>query len=62
MNNHADAKSVANAIELKHVVGDPVHENLHPEMLARYPALKAIVSAKAEQKVLTPARVRTRAR
>ena len=62
LNNHADAKSVANAVELKHFVGEPVPEDLHPEMLARYPALKAIVSAKAGQKVMTPARARTRAR
>ena len=43
MNNHADAKSVANAIELKHFLGEPVPEDLNPEMLKRYPELKAIV-------------------
>jgi uncharacterized protein YecE (DUF72 family) len=58
MNNHADAKSVANAIELKHVLGEPVPENLHPEMLKRYPALNAMVRVKAKQNLLTPVRKR----
>ena len=40
MNNHADAKSVANAIQLRQLLGEPVPEDLHPEMLKRYPALK----------------------
>jgi hypothetical protein len=43
MNNHADAKSVANAIELKHFLGEHVPEDLNPDMLKRYPELKAIV-------------------
>ena len=29
MNNHADAKSVANAIELKHFLGEPVPDDLN---------------------------------
>ena len=58
MNNHADAKSVANAIELKHFLGEPVPENLHPEMLKRYPALKVMVPAKARHNALTPVRKR----
>lgn len=53
MNNHADAKSAANAIQLKHLLGEPVPEDLHPEMLKRYPALKAIARVKAKQN-LTP--------
>jgi hypothetical protein len=56
MNNHADAKSVANAIELKHFLGEPVPEDLHPEMLKRYPALKVTVPVKAKQTRLTPVR------
>ena len=56
MNNHADAKSVANAIELKHFLGEPVPEDLNPEMLKRYPELKAIVPVKAKQDLLTPVR------
>ena len=56
MNNHANAQSVANAIELKEFLGKPVPENLHPEMLERFPALKAMRSIKAEHRVLTPVR------
>jgi uncharacterized protein YecE (DUF72 family) len=56
MNNHADAKSVANAIELKHFLGEPVPDDLHPEMLKRYPELKAIVPVKATQDVPVPVR------
>jgi uncharacterized protein YecE (DUF72 family) len=58
MNNHADAKSVANAIELKQFLGEPVPENLQPEMLKRYPALKTMVPVKAKQNELTPVRKR----
>jgi hypothetical protein len=58
MNNHADAKSVANAIELKHFLGEAAPENLHSELLERYPALKVMVPVKAEQNVLTPVRKR----
>lgn len=54
MNNHANAQSVANAIELKQLVGESIPENLHPPMLARYPVLKTIVPAKTEHNVLTP--------
>jgi uncharacterized protein YecE (DUF72 family) len=56
MNNHAEAKSVANAIELKHFLGEPVPEELNPEMLKRYPELKAIVPVNDKQDLLTPAR------
>jgi uncharacterized protein YecE (DUF72 family) len=56
MNNHADAKSVANAIELKQFLGEPLPENLHPEMLKRYPALRVTVPVKTKQSVLTPVR------
>ena len=58
MNNHADAKSVANAIELKHVLGDPIPEDLHPEMLTRYPTLKVVTPVKAKRNVLTAVRKR----
>jgi Protein of unknown function DUF72 len=56
MNNHADAKSVANAIELKHFLGERVPEDLQPEMLKRYPALKVTVPVKAKQNALTRVR------
>ena len=58
MNNHADAKSVANAIELKQFLGQAVPEDLHPEMLKRYPALRVTVPVKATHHVLTPVRKR----
>ena len=58
MNNHADAKSVANAIELKQFLGEPILENLHPEMLKRYPALKVAAPVKAKQIQPTPVRKR----
>ena len=56
MNNHADAKSVANAIELKHFLGEPVAEGLNPEMLKRCPELKASVPVRSQQDFLVPAR------
>jgi len=45
---------VANAIELKQFLGEPVPENLHPEMLKRYPALKVMAPVKARQNILAP--------
>jgi uncharacterized protein YecE (DUF72 family) len=49
MNNHADAKSVANAIELKHFLNAPVPDHLHAEMLNRYPTLNAMSPRKTKQ-------------
>lgn len=51
MNNHADAKAVANAIELKHFLKEPVPGDLNPEMLKRYPELKDIVPVSKKQEV-----------
>ena len=45
MNNHADAKSVVNAIQLKNFLGEPIEEEFNPELVKRYPTLKAIVPA-----------------
>jgi uncharacterized protein YecE (DUF72 family) len=58
MNNHANAQAVANAVELKHFLKEPVPEDLNPEMLKRYPNLKAIVpvKVKAKQDLLVPVR------
>jgi uncharacterized protein YecE (DUF72 family) len=56
MNNHADAKAVANAIELKHFLGEPLPEDLNPEMLRRYPELRTVVLVKAKQDALVAAR------
>jgi uncharacterized protein YecE (DUF72 family) len=58
MNNHANAQSVANAIEIKQSLGQPLPENLHPEMLKRYPTLRMTEPVKAKQSVLTPVRKR----
>jgi hypothetical protein len=48
--------AVANAIELKHFLKEPVPEDLNPEMLKRYPELTAIMPVKAKQDVLVPVR------
>jgi uncharacterized protein YecE (DUF72 family) len=56
MNNHANAQAVANAIELKHFLKEPVPDDLNPEMLKRYPALKAIVPVTVKQDWLLPVR------
>ncbi len=44
MNNHADAKSVANAVELKHFLDEPIEGTYPDEFIARYPDVKAMVS------------------
>jgi uncharacterized protein YecE (DUF72 family) len=60
MNNHADAKSVANAMELKHLLKEPIVGDFNPELLKRYPALKDIVPATTTttRQVLVPVRKR----
>ena len=55
MNNHADAKSVVNAIQLKHVLKEPITRDYNPELMKRYPELKAIVPARTRE-VLVPVR------
>jgi uncharacterized protein YecE (DUF72 family) len=52
MNNHFAAKSVANAVMVKHELGLPVTGAYGPEMLERYPFLKEIVPAKQELRTL----------
>jgi hypothetical protein len=44
---------VANAIELKQLLGEPVPATMHPEMLKRYPALKMAVPVKPKTSVVT---------
>jgi uncharacterized protein YecE (DUF72 family) len=56
MNNHADAKSVANAIELKHFLEEPIAEDYNPELIKRYSELKAIVPATAKRDLAMPVR------
>jgi hypothetical protein len=56
MNNHADAKSVANAIQLKHILTEPITGDYNPELVKRYPELKAIVRAPTDREVLVRVR------
>jgi uncharacterized protein YecE (DUF72 family) len=42
-NNHFSAKSVANAVMIKHQLGEPVEGEYSPEFLARFPELAGIV-------------------
>jgi uncharacterized protein YecE (DUF72 family) len=56
MNNHADAKSVANAIELKHLLRQPITGDYNPELIKRYPGLSALIPASAKQDVVVPVR------
>ena len=50
LNNHADAQSVANAIQLKEFLGQPLPKNLHAEMLQRYPSLTADTRTESDQR------------
>jgi uncharacterized protein YecE (DUF72 family) len=43
MNNHFAAKSVANAVQVKHLTGDPITGEFPPELVERYPFLAPIV-------------------
>jgi hypothetical protein len=43
MNNHADAKSVANAIELKRFLDQSIKGDYTPEFVQRYPELSTVV-------------------
>jgi hypothetical protein len=52
----ADAKSVANAIELKHLLKERITGDYNPELIKRYPELKAIVPAPAKRDLLVPVR------
>ena len=56
MNNHADAKSVANAIELKHFLKEPVADDYTPEFLERYPRVRSSVRASSRRQVPVPVR------
>jgi uncharacterized protein YecE (DUF72 family) len=57
MNNHANAQAVANALELKHLLKEPIPADFHPELLKRYPALNAMGLATSRRDV--PALVRS---
>jgi uncharacterized protein YecE (DUF72 family) len=44
MNNHFAAKSVANAVAVKHLAGETISGDFPPELVERYPFLQPIVS------------------
>lgn len=56
MNNHADAKSVANAIELKHFLGEPVEGYYPAEFTARYPEVRPMVTVAGPPSAQIPLR------
>jgi len=45
MNNHFEAKAVANAVMLKHQLGEPVAGAYPDTFLARFPELRGIAPA-----------------
>jgi uncharacterized protein YecE (DUF72 family) len=56
MNNHANAQAIANAIELKNFLKEPIRSEFNPDLLKRYPELKAMVPV--AQEAATPVRRR----
>jgi hypothetical protein len=54
MNNHADAKSVANALELKQLLKEPIAGDYNPALIKRYPELNGIVPVASKQDRLAP--------
>lgn len=58
MNNHADAKAVANAIELKHLLNEPIPEDYTPEFIERYPRLRGVVRSSSPREVPVAGRTR----
>jgi uncharacterized protein YecE (DUF72 family) len=49
MNNHFAAKSVANAVAVKHLTGDVISGEFPPELVERYPFLEPIVATSPAQ-------------
>jgi uncharacterized protein YecE (DUF72 family) len=47
MNNHFAAKSVANAVMVKEMIGEPVSGEFPPEFVREYPDLGALVTVAA---------------
>ncbi len=58
MNNHADAKSVANAIELKQFLDEPIEGDYHPPLVERYPQLAGVARTTTPRDLLEPVRER----
>jgi uncharacterized protein YecE (DUF72 family) len=55
LNNHFAAKSVADAVELKHQLGQPVTGEYRGDMLVAYPFLRLIPGCRPEPALLPPA-------
>jgi uncharacterized protein YecE (DUF72 family) len=54
LNNHFAAKAVADAVELKHQVGQPITGGYRAELLAAYPFLSRIPGCTPERALLPP--------
>ena len=54
MNNHFAGKSVANAVMMKGMVGDPVTADFPPEFVQRYPELEDLVATGTDSPVRKP--------
>jgi uncharacterized protein YecE (DUF72 family) len=54
LNNHFAAKAVADAVELKHQLGQPVTGEYRPALVAAYPFLAQIPECTAERSLLPP--------
>ncbi len=52
MNNHFEAKAVANAAVLKHQLGQPVPGEYPPEFVRRYPDTDGIVTVSSRSPLL----------
>ncbi len=54
LNNHFAAKAVADAVELKHQMGEPITGGYRPELVAAYPFLAHIPECAAEKSLFPP--------
>lgn len=52
LNNHFSAQSVANAVELKHMLDEPIPAKMPPELIDRFPDLAGIVSTLPRARLL----------
>ncbi len=54
LNNHFAAKAVADAVELKYQLGEPISGEYRPELLEAYPFLKQVPGCAAQAALLPP--------
>jgi uncharacterized protein YecE (DUF72 family) len=57
-NNHYSAKSVVNALVLKHQLEEPIEGDYRPELVATYPELAGIVRTRSSGAATAPTRAR----